>query len=109
MPQSMLMDVLGEPWQAEFSVSLGPRTPGYPTNYKLDLANVDLRVGIEVDGASHHSRRKLDEKKDAKLGSLGWTVLRFWNQEIIDWIESGMPTESSVSMILASWGIRHSR
>lgn len=108
-PQSMLMDALGEPWQAEFCVSLGRRTPGYPTHYKLDLANAERRVGIEVDGASHHSRKALDVKKDQKLASLGWTVLRFWNREILDWIDSGMPTEHSVSMTLASSAIRPSR
>ncbi len=108
-PQSMLMAVLGEPWQAEFAVSLGRRTPGYPTNYKLDLAHVEMQVGIEVDGFSHHSRKALDVKKDEKLGSLGWKVLRFWNQEILDWINTGMPTEHSISMTLASLGIRPSR
>jgi len=109
LPQSMLMGALGEPWQAEFCVSLGRRTLGYPTHYKLDLANGERRVGIEVDGASHYSRKAQDVKKDQKLASLGWTVLRFWNREILDWIASGMPAEHSVSTTLASLGIRPSR
>lgn len=108
-PQRMMLETLGDSWQVELSVSLGKRTPGYPTHYKLDLANAELKVGIELDGPSHHSRKALDRKKDEKLASLGWTVLRFWNQEILDWISSGMPAESSISMILASKGIRPTR
>jgi hypothetical protein len=109
VPQKLLLDLLGEPWQAELCVSLGQRQTGYPTHYKLDLGNSDLLVGIEVDGPSHHSRRTLDGKKDEKLASLGWTVLRFWNQSILDWIDSGMRTESSISTTLASSGIRLTR
>lgn len=106
IPQQMMLDCLGEPWQAELCVSLGRRQPGYPTHYKLDLGNAERLVGIEVDGHSHHSRKALDEKKDEKLASLGWTVLRFWNQEILDWINTGKPTGSSISTTLESWGIR---
>lgn len=109
LPQSMMLAALGEGWAAEFSVSLGPRTPGYPTHYKLDLAHAERRVGIELDGSSHYSRRALDQKKDAALASRGWTVLRFWNPEILDWIGSGMPTGHSVSTTLASWDIRPSQ
>lgn len=108
-PQRMMKEILGEPWQAELSVSLGRSTPGYPTHYKLDLGNAEMRVGIELDGNSHRSRKAQDQKKDEKLASLGWTVLRFWNREILDWIGSGMLTDSSVSTILASKGILPSR
>jgi hypothetical protein len=105
LPQQTLMDTLGRTWIAEFSLSLGPRTPGYPTHYKLDLANPERRIGIEVDGFSHRSRKILDEKKDAKLASLGWIVLRFLNQDILTWKTSGMPTASSISTTLAAHGI----
>lgn len=104
-PQRLLMDVLGSDWTAEYALSLGQRTPGFPTHYKLDLANPRLKVGIEVDGPSHWSRKDQDRKKGAKLASLGWKVLRFWNQEILDWIDSGMPMESSISTILKQNGI----
>jgi hypothetical protein len=107
-PQRALLGVLGSGWTPEFAISLGPRTLGYPTHYKLDLANAELRVGIEVDGFSHNSRRDLDQKKDAKLASLKWTVLRFSNQEILDWIAIGMPTGASISTTLAQHGIRPS-
>jgi hypothetical protein len=105
-PQALLLGALGPGWEPELCISLGRRTPGYPTHYKLDLANADLRVGIEADGNSHYSRRAQDVKKDEKLRSLGWVVLRFWNRDILDWISSGMPMGSSISMTLESQGIR---
>jgi len=105
LPQQTLLDAIGPTWLAEFIVPLGPRTPGYPSHYKLDLANPERRIGIEVDGNSHYSRRALDTKKDARLASLGWIVLRFWNQDILTWKASGMPTASSTSMTLAAHGI----
>jgi len=62
-----------------------PRGSGYPTCYKLDMANRDLRVGVEVDGMSHCSleRQAQDRKKEELLQSLGWSVLRFSNEDVI--------------------------
>lgn len=105
-PQAFMLDALGAGWMAEFPLSLGPRTPGYPTHYKLDLALPGRKIAVEVDGFSHGSRKDQDAKKDAKLRSLGWTVLRFSNLDILTWKASGLPTGSSISMILAGHGIR---
>jgi hypothetical protein len=107
VPQQRLLDVLGPEWVAELPVSLGGRFPGYPTNYKLDLALPRLKLGIEVDGQSHNTdkARKRDAKKDGMLVSLGWTVLRFSNRAILTWINAGMPTDDSISMTLRSHGI----
>ncbi|WP_413937143.1 endonuclease domain-containing protein [Nitrospira sp. BLG_1] len=61
-----------------------PRGSGYPTNYKLDVANVALKVGIEIDGLSHNliERRAADRKKEEFMASIGWRVLRFTNEEV---------------------------
>lgn len=104
-PQRMMLAALGPNWRAEYALSLGPRKAGYPTHYKLDLANPALRIAIEVDGLSHHSRRHLDAKKDTKLASLGWIVLRFSNQDILTWSATGMPMDGSISTTLARHGI----
>jgi hypothetical protein len=109
VPQSKMLAVLGSPWVAEYAISLGKRKPGYPTCYKVDLANVERRIAIEADGNCHYSRKALDEKKGAMLRSLGWTVLRFWNQDITNWIDSGMPTGDSISTTLEQHGIRPTR
>jgi len=105
-PQAFMLAVLGSGWIPEYALSLGRRTPGYPTHYKLDLALPHHAIAIEVDGLSHHSRRDQDLKKDEKLASLGWIVLRFWNRDILTWRDLGMPTGSSISMTLAEHGIQ---
>src|SRR5437870_779102 len=80
-PQSILLALLAG-WTAEFPLSLGRRRAGYPTHYKLDLANPEKKLCIEVDGACHYGRKEKDAKKDAILVSLGLRVLRFWNADI---------------------------
>jgi very-short-patch-repair endonuclease len=60
--------------------------PGYPSHYKLDIAHPERRIAIEVDGASHHSRKvqEKDLKKTRFLEARGWRVLRFWNLEVLE-------------------------
>ena len=64
----------------------GGRASGYPTHYKLDLADPKRMLAIEIDGNSHCllSRQAQDRKKENFLKSLGWTVLRFTNQQVIE-------------------------
>jgi very-short-patch-repair endonuclease len=70
----------------EVTVPVNPRRRGYPTCYKIDVANLDMKVGVEVDGRSHSTlaRKKQDEKKTQLLVGLGWRVLRFTNQEVLN-------------------------
>ena len=100
LPQQIMKDALSGNWIAEYAISLGKRQPSFPTCYKVDLGNPDLKIAIEIDGACHHSRKELDAKKDQKLASLGWTVLRFWNQDILNWKNTGMPMDTYISTIL---------
>lgn len=57
---------------------------GFPTCYKLDLADPDHKIGVEVDGNSHRARSRQiqDRKKENFLRSLGWVVLRISNEEV---------------------------
>jgi hypothetical protein len=103
--QLFMASLLGPSWILEYAVSLGRRIPNYPTCYKIDLANPVLKIGIEVDGYSHHSRKKEDQKKDVMLASLGWKVLRFWNKDILNWRDTGMLKDTYISMILEQQGI----
>jgi hypothetical protein len=108
VPQKIMLDALGDGWVTEFPLSWENHKAGYPSHYKLDLANVERKVNIEVDGFSHQEmiRKGQDKKRDALLRSLGWTVLRFWNADILSWSDSGQPMESYISMTLAEHGIR---
>lgn len=103
-----MQSVLGSEWKYHV-VPLG-RIPGYPTHYKLDLANPARMITIELDGPSHNAvkRKEADRRKTEKLSSLGWTVLRFWNKDILNWISSGMPAESSISTTFKRLDIHHS-
>ena len=85
-PVAQMLLALALGWEMEVAVpTRQPRGSGYPTCYKLDMANRDLRVGVEVDGMSHCSleRQAQDRKKEELLQSLGWSVLRFSNEDVI--------------------------
>jgi hypothetical protein len=58
--------------------------PSAPHSYKVDLADPNVKLAVEVDGKSHKlpSRKLQDSKKTEVLNSLEWTVLRFTNEEV---------------------------
>lgn len=62
------------------------RGSGYPTCYKIDVGNSLLKIGVEVDGFSHSAmdRQLQDRKKESFLNSIGWSVLRFSNQQVTE-------------------------
>lgn len=73
-----LLNVINAPLKlfAQYEVML----PGNTQPYKLDFAYPQLRLGIDVDGEFWHSRpenKRNDMKRDQRLASAGWTILRF--------------------------------
>ena len=84
VPQRILADRLG--WPAEYPIGVNPRQRDLPSVFKLDLAEPVLKVGIEVDGHSHMGRKvkAADARKRHYLESRGWTVLHFWNKQILE-------------------------
>ena len=54
--------------------------------YIVDFICFEYRLIIEADG-SQHSDNKADETRDAYLKEQGFTVLRFWNSDILINIE----------------------
>lgn len=88
-PQRLLAERLG--WPTELIVPTGNPTvgpshiPGLPSHYKLDIADPELMIAVEVDGGSHCSleRKDQDRRKGEWLTGEGWTVLRFSNQEVM--------------------------
>jgi len=56
-----------------------------PNHYKIDVAFPDVKLGVEIDGASHGSlkRKAQDRKKEKALKLLGWKVLRFSNSVVM--------------------------
>ncbi|MGD9914890.1 MAG: endonuclease domain-containing protein [Rhizobiaceae bacterium] len=50
--------------------------------YIVDFVCPDKRMIVEVDG-SQHADNAADAVRDRRLGELGWTVLRFWNDDVL--------------------------
>lgn len=79
--EAALLERLGNGWVYNHVVPTGRSSKNGPTHYKLDLANLELQLAIELDGNSHHGRREQDSRKDAFLEALGWRVVRLTNRE----------------------------
>ena len=59
-------------------VTIGP--------FIADFACVDCKLIVEADGGQHGSPQ--DDRRSAYLQSLGWKVLRFWNNDILQQTEA---------------------
>ncbi len=51
--------------------------------YILDLACRQAKVAVEIDGSQHHDAHDYDAERTAFLESLGWQVIRLWNNDVI--------------------------
>lgn len=71
---------LGWPTNTRVTVGDGER----PYHYEIDVANVTLKIGVELDGRSHNypDRQKQDRRKETRLAALGWRIIRFTNEEV---------------------------
>ena len=55
--------------------------------YIVDFLCVERRLIIELDGGQHAEQVVYDQHRDAWLRSQGYTVLRFWNHEVMQQME----------------------
>ena len=55
--------------------------------YIVDFVCVEYRLIIEIDGGQHAEQAGYDLQRDAWLRSQGYTVLRFWNHEVMQQLE----------------------
>ena len=57
--------------------------------YILDFYCLTKKIAIELDGGQHNTDtgRVRDDERDALLARMNITVLRFWNNEIIENID----------------------
>ncbi|WP_292869380.1 DUF559 domain-containing protein [Mesorhizobium sp.] len=53
--------------------------------YIVDFACPNKKLIVELDGSQHASRQvsASDAVRATKLEALGWTILRFWNDDVI--------------------------
>jgi very-short-patch-repair endonuclease len=52
--------------------------------YIVDFVCLEERLVIEVDGSQHLERALLDARRDDYLASLGFRVLRFWDNQVLN-------------------------
>ena len=56
-------------------------------NYIIDFISFEPKIIIEVDGSQHIDQESYDLKRTVFLESLGYKVLRYWNNEVLSNIE----------------------
>ncbi len=56
-------------------------------NYIVDFVCVERKLIIELDGSQHADQHEYDATRDAWLRGEGYTVLRFWNNEVLGELE----------------------
>ena len=56
--------------------------------YIVDFVCLEQRLIIEIDGGQHSEQVHYDQRRDAWLRSQGYTVLRFWNNDVMQQLES---------------------
>ena len=54
------------------------------TPYIVDFVCLEARLIIEADGGQHSDQVVYDAKRTARLEGLGYRIMRFWNNEIMD-------------------------
>ena len=55
--------------------------------YIVDFISFDKKIVIELDGGQHAENNDYDMHRDACFIANGFTVLRFWNNDVIENIE----------------------
>jgi len=57
-------------------------------NYIPDFCSPKARIIIELDGSQHLEQEEYDEERTKYLESLGYKVIRFWNNNVMKNIDS---------------------
>ena len=66
--------------------------------YIVDFCAPRQRIIIEVDGSQHLDSIEQDNDRAAYLVSKGYRVLRFWNNEVMNDLESVLITISQAAL-----------
>lgn len=55
--------------------------------YIVDFICLERKLIIEIDGGQHSEQMEYDQHRDMWLREQGYTVLRFWNNEVMQQLE----------------------
>ena len=53
-------------------------------NYIVDFVCFEKRLVIEIDGSQHFDNEAYDSVRTQRLNALGFNVIRFWNNEVLE-------------------------
>ena len=56
-------------------------------NFILDFVCLERKVVVELDGSQHADTTRYDSARTRMLESVGFVVLRFWNNQVFNEIE----------------------
>jgi len=56
-------------------------------NYILDFCSPKVKLIIELDGSQHLEQEEYDQERTKYLESLGYKVIRFWNNDVVNNID----------------------
>lgn len=59
-------------------------------SYIVDFVCLDAKLVIELDGSQHMQQGEEDRIRTTQLQQYGFTVLRFWNNDVLNNIEAVM-------------------
>ena len=60
--------------------------------YIADIACRTAKLALEFDGSQHLDTIAYDDRRTAYLEDAGWTVLRFWNDDVFENLEGVLTT-----------------
>ena len=66
-------------------------------DYIVDFVCFELKLIVEVDGSQHLDATAYDDARTAWLESVGFRVVRFWNDEVLR--DAGYVTQEIVRII----------
>ena len=55
--------------------------------YIVDFVCVEWMLIVEIDGGQHSEQLEYDQRRDDWLRSQGYTLLRFWNNEVMQQLD----------------------
>ena len=60
--------------------------------YIVDFLSYKSNLVIELDGGQHYENRNYDAKRTLMLNGRGYTVIRFWNNDVMGNIDGVLET-----------------